>query len=166
VCIEQEFQFCRASICSVSITDETISPVISILPAIEPIQLRSAVSGDAGTTSAIASPRRVTRSGVFVLLTWSSNDRHLALNSEIATFRNGFDVPLGISIRLVTNSFYHGHLKWLEKSFCAIKARARNLALLSCQTETDATSQWRDVTTEAPVSKQIGTKKSKTNFGI
>jgi hypothetical protein len=56
-----------------AITDETISPVISILPDIEPIQLRSEMSGDAGTTSAIASPRRVTRSGVFVLLTWSSN---------------------------------------------------------------------------------------------
>jgi len=100
--IKQEFQFCNASICTVSITDESISPVISMLPDIEPIQLCCEIFGDAGTTSAITSPRRVTRSGIFVLPTCSTNDRHFALNSEIAIVRNGFVSRLA-SILLLTN---------------------------------------------------------------
>src|SRR5271170_3898650 len=59
---------------------------MSMLPDMEPIQLLSAASGEAGMTSAIALPRRVTRRGIFVLLTSSSNDRHFALNSEIPIF--------------------------------------------------------------------------------
>src|ERR1700692_805329 len=82
--IEEKFQLFCASIESISITGETISPTMSIVPDMEPIQPRSSVSGDAGMTSASGFPRRVTRSGVFVLLTSSSKDRQLALNSEIA----------------------------------------------------------------------------------
>ncbi len=81
-----------------SITGETISPTISILPDMEPIQLLSSASEDVGMTSAIALPRRVTRSGVLVLLTSSSNDRHLALNLEIAISRIGFSFLFLIGI--------------------------------------------------------------------
>src|SRR5579862_1529559 len=85
VCIEQEFQSLSASIVSGSITGDTMSPMISTLSDMEPIQLLSPASADAGITSAMALPRRVTRSGVFVLLTCSSSARHFALNSEMAT---------------------------------------------------------------------------------
>src|SRR6266699_5274390 len=91
-------------------TGESTSPVISILPDIEPIQFLSSTSEDAGITSAMAWPRRVTRSGVFVLLTSSSNDRHFALNSEIATSWIGFLPLLAIRILLLTTILYHGHL--------------------------------------------------------
>jgi hypothetical protein len=96
--VEEKFQFFRASISSMSMTDETISPTISMLPDMEPIQLLSSASGDAGMTSAIALPRRVTRSGVFVLLTSSSNDRHFALNLDIAISRIGFSLLFRIGI--------------------------------------------------------------------
>jgi hypothetical protein len=96
--VEEKFQFFRASIASMSMTGETISPTISILPDMEPIQLLSSAPGDAGMTSASALPRRVTRSGVFVLLTSSSNDRHFALNLEIAITRIGFSLLFRIGI--------------------------------------------------------------------
>src|SRR5882672_12014419 len=92
-----------------SMTGETISPTISILPDMEPIQLLSSASEEAGMTSASALPRRVTRSGVFVLLTSSSKDRHLALNLEIATSCIGFLLLPCIGILLLTSSVYHGH---------------------------------------------------------
>src|SRR6266436_4200195 len=98
--VEEKFQFFRASIASVSMTGETISPTISILSDMEPIQLRSSASEDAGMTSAIALPRRVTRSGVLVLLTSSNNDRHFALNSEIATSCIGFLRLVGIAFSI------------------------------------------------------------------
>src|SRR5260221_11625807 len=66
--IEKKFQFLKASIDSISITGETISPTMSIVPDMEPIQLLSSASGDSGMTSASGLPRRVTRSGVLVLL--------------------------------------------------------------------------------------------------
>src|SRR6266853_1122718 len=91
-------QFLRASIASMSMTGETISPTISMLSDMEPIQLFSSASGDAGTTSASALPRRVTRSGVFVLFTSSSNDKHFALNLEIAISRIGFSLLFRIGI--------------------------------------------------------------------
>jgi hypothetical protein len=95
---DQSFGHSLALIASMSMTGEMISPTISILPDIEPIQLLSSASGDAGTTSAIALPRRVTRSGVFVLLTSSSNDKHFALNLEIAISRIGFSFLFRIGI--------------------------------------------------------------------
>ena len=49
-------------------------------------------------TSAIGLPRRVTRNGLFVLSTSSNNDKHFALNSEIAIswmerFRSTIEIP-------------------------------------------------------------------------
>src|ERR1700675_1900140 len=44
--VEEKFQFFRASIASMSMTGETISPTISILPDMEPIQSLSSASED------------------------------------------------------------------------------------------------------------------------
>src|ERR1700693_5626446 len=93
-------------------TGETTSPVISIVPAMEPIQLLSSTSADAGITSAIALPRRVTRSGVFVLLTCPSNDKHFALNSETAISWIDFLRAPAMPILLRTIIDYHGHYLW------------------------------------------------------
>ena len=82
--VEQEYHFRDASISGISITGEIISPLIFMIPLIEPIQARSSNSGEAGRTSANGLPRRVTRKGVFVLFTSSSNEKHFDLNSEIA----------------------------------------------------------------------------------
>src|SRR5580704_1887602 len=95
-------------------TGEIMSPVISIRSAMEPIQSFSSESIDGGITSAMSLPRRVTRRGVFVLFTSSSNDKHFALNSEIAISRIGFFPRLGIAGLLRTVSVYHGHLEWSD----------------------------------------------------
>jgi hypothetical protein len=122
--VEEEFQFFKASIVSVSITGETISPTISMLPAIEPIQLLSSASQAAGMTSASGWPRRVTRIGVLVLLTSSSNDRHLALNLEIAISCIGFLIlfrignPYGFVQNTMVNRYSH-------QRKCALKPRIR-----------------------------------------
>src|SRR5437763_670585 len=63
-------------------TGSIMSPSIFIFPAIVP-NLRRFLAGDGGTTSATGLPRRVMRRGFLVLLTSSSKERHLALNSEI-----------------------------------------------------------------------------------
>src|SRR5437764_14092647 len=63
-------------------TGSMMSPTTFAVPAIHPS--RRFVAGDGGTTSATGLPRRVMRRGFFVLLTSSSRERHLALNSEIA----------------------------------------------------------------------------------
>jgi hypothetical protein len=91
-----------------------MSPVISMVPDIEPIQLFSSTSGKAGITSAIGLPRRRTRNGLFVLFTSSNNDKHFALNSEIAISRVGFFVLLAIStpVAIGDYSYYHGHSEW------------------------------------------------------
>src|SRR5580700_3028713 len=96
--VKKKLQCFSASIESMSITGETTSPTISTLPDREPIQLLSSPALEAGTTSAIAFPRRVTRSGVFVLFTSSSSDRHLALNLEMAISRIGFFFPPLIAV--------------------------------------------------------------------
>jgi hypothetical protein len=54
VSVEEKFQFFRASIASASTIGDTMSPTISIVSDMEPIQLLSWVSEDAGMTSAIA----------------------------------------------------------------------------------------------------------------
>src|SRR5205085_11575316 len=64
-------------------TGSIMSPTTFAVPAIHP-RRRRFVAGDGGTTSATGLPRRVMRRGFFVLLTSSSRERHLALNSEIA----------------------------------------------------------------------------------
>src|SRR2546423_10295817 len=60
-----------------------MSPSIFIFPTIVP-NSRRFLAGDGGTTSATGLPRRVMRRGFLVLLTSSSKERHLALNSEMA----------------------------------------------------------------------------------
>src|SRR5580704_3360130 len=93
-------------------TGEIMSPVISIRSAIEPIQFLSSESIAGGITSAMSLPRRVTRRGVLVLLTSSSNDKHSALNLEIAISRIRFFPRLSIVGLPLTTQVYHGHLKW------------------------------------------------------
>src|SRR5712691_1429056 len=83
--VKQQLQFFRASISAISITGETMSPMISMLFDIEPNQSGCCVSGDAGTTSAMTLPRLVIRSVDLVLSTSSNRERHFALNSEMAT---------------------------------------------------------------------------------
>ena len=91
-----------------------MSPVISMVPDIEPIQLFSSTSGKAGITSAIGLPRRRTRNGLFVLFTSSNNDKHFALNSEIAISRMDLFVLFAISNSrsYLTILYYHGHSEW------------------------------------------------------
>jgi hypothetical protein len=62
----------------------TMSPTISMVPAIPPSQSPELAVGEGGTTSATGLPNRVTRIGLFVLRTRSSNVKHLALNLEMA----------------------------------------------------------------------------------
>src|SRR4029077_18796438 len=85
VSIEEELQSRRTSHSSSSAAGEIMSPRISIRPFMEPIQAERSSTGDGGTTSATGLPWRVMRRGFLVLLTCSSNARHLALNSEIDT---------------------------------------------------------------------------------
>ena len=65
-------------------------------------------------TSAIGLPRRVTRNGFFVLSTSSNNDKHFALNSEIAiswTERFLFVIAM-VDFRFIcylANLLYYGH---------------------------------------------------------
>src|SRR5579859_1199200 len=66
-----------------SITGSMMSPRISKVPAIAPINFRPLRLGDGGPTCAIGFPCRVIRIGFLVLLTSSSNDKHFALNSDI-----------------------------------------------------------------------------------
>src|SRR5689334_20176301 len=108
--VQQEFHGFRASISLVSMTGDTMSAVISREPAIEPSQSGSCGPFSAGRTSAMGVPRRVTRSGFFVLFTSSSKERHLALNSDTATLCMDFFLRGGIC-HLRTYLYYHGQIK-------------------------------------------------------
>ena len=59
VSIEEYFQSCSASISFSSITGDTMSPTMSIVSFMEPIQLFCPASGDGGTISATGLPKRV-----------------------------------------------------------------------------------------------------------
>src|SRR5580704_2765837 len=83
--IEEQFQSRSASMSFSSMTGDTMSPTMSMVFFMEPIQFFCPASGDGGTISATGLPKRVTRRGFFVWRTSSSRARHLALNSEIAT---------------------------------------------------------------------------------
>src|SRR5580693_3647568 len=99
--IEQKFQPRSASHSSGSLAGEIMSPRILAVPWPEPIQaLRSTCTSAGGTTSATGLPKRVTRIGSLVLETCCSNERHLALNSEIAISR---------MTNLVIHYFNHSH---------------------------------------------------------
>jgi len=67
-----------------------------MMSAVEPSQAPAFLSRDAGTTSATGWPKRVMRSGCFVLRTCSSKAEHLALNSEIATVCISFSSGRGL----------------------------------------------------------------------
>src|SRR5579863_1025082 len=62
----------------------TMSPMISMVPAMDPSRLPAGFPGLGGTTSATGLPNRVTRIGFRVLRTSSRMPRHFALNSEMA----------------------------------------------------------------------------------
>jgi hypothetical protein len=63
----------------------TISPTISIVPAIDPIQFEFRFLGG-GEISAIGTPKRVTSTGLPVFWTRFKTDRQVALNFETAIF--------------------------------------------------------------------------------
>ena len=86
VSIEEQFQSRRASMSFSSMTGDTMSPTMSIVSFMEPIQPFSPGSGDGGTISATGLPQRVIRRGFLVWRTCSSSARHLALNSEMTTY--------------------------------------------------------------------------------
>src|SRR5271167_240026 len=65
-----------------SLAGETMSPMISIVPFIEPIQSVGR-GGGAGMTSAMGLPKRVIRIGFLVACTYLSHAEHLTLNSEM-----------------------------------------------------------------------------------
>src|SRR6267143_99251 len=85
VSIEEELQSRRTSHSASSAAGEIISPRISMRSFIEPIQAERSLTDEGGTTSATGLLWRVMRRGFLVLLTCSSNAKHLALNSEIET---------------------------------------------------------------------------------
>lgn len=60
-----------------------MSPVMRAVPAIEPNQSADRSGGPGGTTSAIAVPNRVTRTGWPVLRTCFNTARQVALNLEM-----------------------------------------------------------------------------------
>src|SRR6266496_3354977 len=83
VCVQQQLHL-AASQSSQLLIGPTMSPRIFIVPAIDPSLLPAVLMAEGGTTSATASPKRVTRIGVRVFRTCSRMPRHLALNSEMA----------------------------------------------------------------------------------
>src|ERR1700694_1215826 len=82
--IKQQPQSRRTSHSSSSFAGDTMSPRISNVPFIDPIQAARSSTAVGGTTSATGLPKRVIRIGFFVARTCSSKARHLALNSEMA----------------------------------------------------------------------------------
>src|SRR5450755_1006792 len=81
--VQQKLQSRNTSQSDSSLAGDTMSPRISILPFIDPIQSRGR-TGATGTTSATGFPKRVIRIGFLVFWTCSRSERHFALNSEIA----------------------------------------------------------------------------------
>src|SRR5262245_29425582 len=65
-------------------TGPTMSPLRRAVPAIEPSHDPDLRTADGAVTSAIGSPKRVTRMGLRVLRTRSRTAKHVALNFEIA----------------------------------------------------------------------------------
>ena len=82
--VEEELQVPKTSHSSFPATGSTMSPVPVACGALEPVPPAARPAGGAGRTSAIGSPRRVTRMGRPVRRTRSSAARHVALNFEIA----------------------------------------------------------------------------------
>src|SRR5689334_129245 len=83
VSVEQELHFRSGAHSSSVEIGPTISPRISPVPAMEPIQLDRRAGGG-GTTSAMGLPKRVIRIGLRVLWTRCKTDKHVALNLETA----------------------------------------------------------------------------------
>src|SRR5258708_22456623 len=83
--VQQQLQSRRTSHSSSSFAGEMISPRISMESFMEPIQAALSTTGAGGMTSATGLPWRGMRRGFFVLLNFSSNAQHVALNSEIET---------------------------------------------------------------------------------
>ena len=92
-----------------------MSPRICIESFIDPIQL-ALWTGVGGVTSATGFPRRVILSGCLVFWTSSSNAKHFALNSEIAT-------------SLMVISLDHSHL---ERSIKWVIGRLESIRAQSC----------------------------------
>src|SRR5215469_16203393 len=118
--IEEQFQSRSASMSFSSMTGDTMSPTISMVSFMDPIQLFCTASGDGGTISATGLPKRVTRMGFFVWRTCSSRATHLALNSEMAiSFIVSFEPRKYAMVQKVVINF------WLEGArrkghFCKI----------------------------------------------
>jgi hypothetical protein len=82
--VQQQPQSRKTSHSSSSFAGETMSPRISNVPFIDPIQAARFSVAVGGITSATGLPNRVMRTGFFVAQTSSSTARHFALNSEMA----------------------------------------------------------------------------------
>src|SRR6266446_6777494 len=82
--IKQQSQSRRTSHSFSSFAGDTMSPRISNVPFIDPIQAARSSVPVGAITSATGLPKRVIRIGFFVARTCSSNARHFALNSEMA----------------------------------------------------------------------------------
>src|SRR6266404_6953877 len=104
--VQQQSQSRRTSHSSSSFAGDTMSPRISNVPFIDPIQALRSSTVVGGTTSATGLPNRVIRIGFFVARTCSSRARHLALNSEMAIS----------SIRFPLWSCYHTMVIFLDYS--------------------------------------------------
>src|SRR5450631_2245398 len=98
MCVQQEPHSLSTSQ-SLPPIGETMSPRISPVPAAEPSQSSRPCSCEGAVTSAIGSPRRVIKMGTPVRRTFSSMERHRALNTEIATFS-------------ITSNIYYGQRPW------------------------------------------------------
>ena len=81
VSIEKQFQSRSVSISFSSMTGDTMSPMMSIVSFMKPIQLFCPASGEGGTISATGLPKRMTRVG-FSLAHRFEQRKALGLNSE------------------------------------------------------------------------------------
>ena len=98
-----------------------MSPTISILPSIEPIQ--SATGGiEGGVTSAMGLPLRVTWTGRFVLCTSSRMAKHFALNSAAETCFMTIHITMVISGGQLVRTAY-----WIRKFLLVATFDARQV---------------------------------------
>src|SRR5277367_3080626 len=101
VCVQKQSQSRLTSHSSSSFAGDTMSPRISNVPFIDPIQAARSSTAVGGMTSATGLPTRVIRTGFYVARTCSSTARHLALNAEMA---------ISCISLLVVTLLYHGRI--------------------------------------------------------
>jgi len=85
---------------------DTMSPMISAVPAMDPNQLERRFGAGGGNISAKGTPNRVTSTGLRVFRTRSSTDRHVALNLETAI------CSMSLTAAFMFFRVYHGQRPW------------------------------------------------------